>query len=97
MSKILKIFIFWIITSCSPLRVGRCFGGKCRSHSQGRRISQSRNQRDESGKLSGYEEFCLPDSVTVLQEMRNFSELLWNPNVRYPEEFYHPGLTGVSE
>jgi hypothetical protein len=29
---------------CSLLKVNRCFGGKCRLHIQGRRISLARNQ-----------------------------------------------------
>jgi hypothetical protein len=32
--------IFWDITQCSPLKVNRCFGGTCRLHLQGRRISR---------------------------------------------------------
>jgi hypothetical protein len=31
--------IFWNITPCSPLKVNQRFGGKCRLHLQGRRIS----------------------------------------------------------
>jgi hypothetical protein len=36
--------IFWDITSHSPLKVNRRFGGTWRLHLQGRRISQARNQ-----------------------------------------------------
>jgi hypothetical protein len=39
----LKSSIFWDITPCSPLKVNRRFGGTCRLHIQGRRISQARN------------------------------------------------------
>jgi hypothetical protein len=38
-----KNFIFWDITSCSPLKVNRCFGGTCCLHLQDRRINQARN------------------------------------------------------
>jgi hypothetical protein len=34
-----KSTIFWDITMCSPLKVDRRFGGACRFHLQGRRIS----------------------------------------------------------
>jgi hypothetical protein len=32
---------FWDITPCTPLKVNRRFGGICRLHLQGRRISQA--------------------------------------------------------
>jgi hypothetical protein len=31
---------------CSPLKVKERFGGKCRPHLRGRRISRTRNQRE---------------------------------------------------
>jgi hypothetical protein len=40
------ISIFWDTTQYSPLKVNRCFGGTCRLHPQGRRINQTRNQRE---------------------------------------------------
>jgi hypothetical protein len=40
----LKISIFWDIMRRSPLKVNRRFGGTCRLHFQGRRISRARNQ-----------------------------------------------------
>jgi hypothetical protein len=40
----LKRSVFWNITPCSLLKVNRRFGGTCRLHLQGRRISQARNQ-----------------------------------------------------
>jgi hypothetical protein len=36
--------ILWNMTVRSPLRIDRRFGGTCRLHLQGRRISQERNQ-----------------------------------------------------
>jgi hypothetical protein len=47
---VMKSIIFWDITRCSPLEVSRRFGGTCRLHLQGRRISQARNQREAGGK-----------------------------------------------
>jgi hypothetical protein len=41
-----KSSIFWDLTPCSPLNVNRHFGGICRLHLKGRRMSQERNQRD---------------------------------------------------
>jgi hypothetical protein len=40
----MKISTFWDIILCSPLKVNRRFGGTCRLHLQGRRISQERNE-----------------------------------------------------
>jgi hypothetical protein len=40
----MKIYIFWDITPCSPLKVNRRFAGICRLHLQGSRISPARNQ-----------------------------------------------------
>jgi hypothetical protein len=37
---------------CSPLRVNRCFGGTCRLHFHGRRVSQARNQHETGTKQS---------------------------------------------
>jgi hypothetical protein len=43
---VMKSSIFWDITPCSPLKVNRSFGGTCRFHLQGRKISLARNQRE---------------------------------------------------
>jgi hypothetical protein len=37
----MKGSVFWVITSCSPLKANRRFGGKCNLHFQGRRICQA--------------------------------------------------------
>jgi hypothetical protein len=37
---VMKSYIFWNIIPCSPLRVNRHFGGKCRLRLQGIRISK---------------------------------------------------------
>jgi hypothetical protein len=44
----MKNSIFSDITSCTPFEVNRHFGRTCGLHLQGRRISQGRNQREES-------------------------------------------------
>jgi hypothetical protein len=54
----MKSSIFWDITPCGPFKVNRSFGGTCRLHLQGLRISQERNQR-ESG-------LCLPPAFTLV-------------------------------
>jgi hypothetical protein len=36
---VIKKYIFWDITPCSPLKVNLRFGGVCRLHLQGRRMS----------------------------------------------------------
>jgi hypothetical protein len=43
---VMKSSIFWDITPCSPLKVNWRFGGTCRLHLQGRKISRARNQRE---------------------------------------------------
>jgi hypothetical protein len=45
---IMKKFIFWDITPCSPLKVKRRFGETYRIHCQGRRISQAKYERGNS-------------------------------------------------
>jgi hypothetical protein len=42
-----KYSIFWDITPCSLLKVNRRFGGTCRLHLQGRRISQAEQMRQD--------------------------------------------------
>jgi hypothetical protein len=46
----MKSIIFWDITPCSPLKVGRRFGGTYRLHLRGRRVSRSRYQREIKGQ-----------------------------------------------
>jgi hypothetical protein len=43
---VMKSFIFWHITPCSPLKVNRRFGGTYHPHLQSRRISRAENQRE---------------------------------------------------
>jgi hypothetical protein len=50
-SCFMKRAIFWDITPCSPLRVNRRFGGTCRLHFQGRKMSCTRDQRESSCHL----------------------------------------------
>jgi hypothetical protein len=45
---VMKSDIVWDITSCSPLKVNRRFGGTYRLYLQGRDINQARNQRSRS-------------------------------------------------
>jgi hypothetical protein len=48
----LKSSIFWDITTCSPLKANRRFGGTCRFHLQGRRRCQERNQPEAGSNQS---------------------------------------------
>jgi hypothetical protein len=50
--KTLKSFTSRDITPCSPLKANRRFGGICRPHLQGQRISQARNQSEALSKQS---------------------------------------------
>jgi hypothetical protein len=43
---VMKCSVFCDITPCSPLKVNRQFGGTCRLHLQGRRISRARKQHE---------------------------------------------------
>jgi hypothetical protein len=49
---------------CSPLKINWRFGRTCHLHLQGRRISEARNQREESSKLVS----CLAYSSTLKLE-----------------------------
>jgi hypothetical protein len=64
-AMVMKRFVFWDITPCSPLKVNRRFGGTCRIHLQGRRINQARNQ---------HESCSLAYSSTLKMEATCFSE-----------------------
>jgi hypothetical protein len=55
-------------TPCSPLKDNRCFGGTCRLHLQGIRISQARNQSVDSSK----EDLILRPEFDSRQEQRVF-------------------------
>jgi hypothetical protein len=45
----LKSSFFWDIMPCMPLKVNRLLAVTCRSHLQGQRISQARNQHEAGG------------------------------------------------
>jgi hypothetical protein len=46
----MKSSIIWDITQCKPLKLNRRFGGTCRIHLQGRKISHTRNQRETASR-----------------------------------------------
>jgi hypothetical protein len=52
LTAVIMNYILWNITPCSPLNVNRHFGGTCRLHLHGRRISQARDQHEECSKQS---------------------------------------------
>jgi hypothetical protein len=54
-----KSFIFWDIKPCSPLKLNRRFGGTCRLHLQGWRVSRGRNQHEPGSKIACIS-YCLP-------------------------------------
>jgi hypothetical protein len=60
-----KSSFFWGISPCRQLKVNWLFGGTCRLHLQGRRISQARNQLESRcfGLVS-----CLSYSSTLKME-----------------------------
>jgi hypothetical protein len=49
---VMKIPIFWDITTRGPLTVNRSFGETFRFHLQVRRMGQARNQREAGSKES---------------------------------------------
>jgi hypothetical protein len=55
---------FWNITPRTTLKVNRQFGGTCRLHLQGGRISQARNQREADGIRSW---LCLPPEYRTIR------------------------------
>jgi hypothetical protein len=57
---VMKTYIFWDITPCSPLKVSRRFGGICH-HLQRWRVSQDRNQHATGSKKIT----CLAYSLTL--------------------------------
>jgi hypothetical protein len=47
---IMKSFIFWTITPCSPAETKRRLGGTCRLYLQGRRVCLAGNQHEADSK-----------------------------------------------
>jgi hypothetical protein len=43
---VMKSTTFWNITQCTLFKVNRSFGGTCRLHLHGRKISRARDQRE---------------------------------------------------
>jgi hypothetical protein len=61
--------IFWNIMPYSPLKVTRCFGGTCRLHHQGQKISQARNHHEsmwETRVLRFACLLCFPPAFTLV-------------------------------
>jgi hypothetical protein len=48
----MKSCIFWHITPCIQLKINQGFGGTCRLHLQGRRISKSRNRHEVGNEFA---------------------------------------------
>jgi hypothetical protein len=46
-AMVMNTLIFWFITQCSSLKVGRRFGGTCLLHLNDRTVSKARNQHEE--------------------------------------------------
>jgi hypothetical protein len=70
-SEISYLHDIWDITSCSPLKVNRRFGGTYRLHLQSRRISRARDQREsrwQAQEQSASRNFglCLPPAFTLV-------------------------------
>jgi hypothetical protein len=51
---VIRSSIFWDIRPYSPLKVNRRFGGTCRLHFQGRKISQARNHLESRWQAELY-------------------------------------------
>jgi hypothetical protein len=49
-ARVMRSFVCWDITYCSPLKVSPRFGGTCRLHLQSWRVSQARNQHEAARK-----------------------------------------------
>jgi hypothetical protein len=50
LTAVVKMSTAFSVTTCSPLKVNRRFGGTCRLHLHGRRKKQKRNQHEISSK-----------------------------------------------
>jgi hypothetical protein len=66
---VIKSFIFWDITPCSPLKVSRLFGRTYRLHLHGRRISQARIQREAGSKQSLLADVCFQKGILNVSKM----------------------------
>jgi hypothetical protein len=65
-AAVMKRYIFWDITLCSPLKGSRRFEGRCRLYLQGRKICQVRNRREAGSKQSMFSD----TSVNFYQSAR---------------------------
>jgi hypothetical protein len=72
---VIQSYIIWDTTPCIPVEVSLRFGGPCRHHLQGRRISQARN-KDKAAILTACFMLvpCLAYSSTVKMEATCSSE-----------------------
>jgi hypothetical protein len=46
----MKIYIFWVIMPCSPLKINLRFGETCRLHLQGQKVIQAKMQHEAISK-----------------------------------------------
>jgi hypothetical protein len=71
----MKSSVFWDITSCSPLKMNRRFGGAFHLHLQGQ-ISLARNQHEvgSNGSVSNWIRSVQPDAkmIVILEQ-----EIIW--------------------
>jgi hypothetical protein len=70
---IMKSSIFWDIMTCGPLKVNWRFGGTCRLHLQGRRISRAWNEHE-----AGSSRTCLLLYLSVVLQPFAGPRLLFN-------------------
>jgi hypothetical protein len=80
---VMKSSIFWDITSCSPLKVNGSFGGTCRLHLQGRKVSWERNQRESLSpaftlvSCSAYSSALKMEAICSSETTGDFKRTTW--------------------
>jgi hypothetical protein len=59
----------WDITPCVPWKVNRRFGGRCRLHLRGRRLSQARNQRGKQSSALKWRRLVPPKCRLIFKRL----------------------------
>jgi hypothetical protein len=94
---VVKNSIFWDITSSTSLKANRRFGGKCRLHYQGRRISQTRNQHEGGWKAGNFTLVsCLAYYSTLKMETIYSSKMLVDFPTDYAASYPQTRTLGMS-
>jgi hypothetical protein len=73
---VMKSYIFWDITPCSPLKVNLRFVEECRLHLHGRRVNQAINQNEKQRARLSWHSNSKKTILHTLSFLHNDSQLM---------------------